>query len=147
MKKAWVLSYPLSALRRLWSDWVDAQADLSLCWVHTHFVGFVMSRLKSYINTACVIFLLLSTLFFPKNFKKMFHNIINMLWSYLNPLEKLRKKLPGELLSLWNTACFTFLDTLSHKISQFKKWNLNGMVVRLTDICAIKHFSLLSWIC
>ena len=39
MKKAWVLSYPLSAQRRLWSDWVDAQADLSLlgaqsfCWI------------------------------------------------------------------------------------------------------------------
>ena len=32
MKKAWVLSYPLSTQRRLWSDWVDAQADLSLCW-------------------------------------------------------------------------------------------------------------------
>ena len=37
MKKAWVLSYPLSAQRRLWSDWADAQADLSLgaqslCW-------------------------------------------------------------------------------------------------------------------
>ena len=31
--------------RRFWSDWVDAQADLSLRWVHTHFVGFVMSRL------------------------------------------------------------------------------------------------------
>ena len=28
MKKAWVLSYPLSAQLRLWSDWVDAQADL-----------------------------------------------------------------------------------------------------------------------
>ena len=28
MKKAWVLSYPLSAQRRLWSDWEDAQADL-----------------------------------------------------------------------------------------------------------------------
>ena len=39
MKKAWVLSYQLSAERRLWS----AQADLSLCWAHTHFVGFVMS--------------------------------------------------------------------------------------------------------
>ena len=25
-----------------WSDWDDAQADLSLRWVHTHFVGFVM---------------------------------------------------------------------------------------------------------
>ena len=24
MKKAWVLSYPLSAQRRLWSDWADA---------------------------------------------------------------------------------------------------------------------------
>ena len=45
MKKPWVLSYPLSAQRRLWSDWVDAQADLSFRWVHTHFVGFIMSRL------------------------------------------------------------------------------------------------------
>ena len=30
---------------RLWLDWADAQADLSLRWVHTHFVGFVMSWL------------------------------------------------------------------------------------------------------
>ena len=45
MKKAWVLSYPLSAQRRLWSDRADAQADLSLRWVHTYFLGFVMSRL------------------------------------------------------------------------------------------------------
>ena len=45
MKKAWVLSYPLSAQRRLWSDCADAQADLSLRWAHTHFIGFVMSRL------------------------------------------------------------------------------------------------------
>ena len=54
MKKAWVLSYPLntkrrlggcpgwSAQRRLWSYWADAQADLSLRWAHSHFVGFVM---------------------------------------------------------------------------------------------------------
>ena len=46
MKKAWVLSYPLSAQRRLWSDWADAQADLSLRWAHTHCTGFVMSRLR-----------------------------------------------------------------------------------------------------
>ena len=31
--------------RRLWSDWADAQADLSPRWAHAHFVGFVMSRL------------------------------------------------------------------------------------------------------
>ena len=45
MKKAWFLSYPLSAWRRLWSNWVDAQADLSLHWAYSHFVGYVMSRL------------------------------------------------------------------------------------------------------
>ena len=40
MKKAWVLSYPLSAQRRLWSDWADAQADLSLRWAHMPFCWF-----------------------------------------------------------------------------------------------------------
>ena len=45
MKKAWVLSYPLSAQRRLWSDWADAQADLSLCWAH-NFVGFAVRQLR-----------------------------------------------------------------------------------------------------
>ena len=44
-KKDSVLSYPLIAQRRLWSDWADAKADLSLRWAHTHFVGFVMRRL------------------------------------------------------------------------------------------------------
>ena len=46
MKEAWFLIYPLSAQRRLWSDWADAQADLSLRWAHSHFVGFVTRRLK-----------------------------------------------------------------------------------------------------
>ena len=39
--------------RRLWSDWADAQADLSLCWVHIYFVGFVVLRLEYF----CHIFL------------------------------------------------------------------------------------------
>ena len=34
-KKPWVLSYPLSAQRRLRSDWADAQADLSLHWAQS----------------------------------------------------------------------------------------------------------------
>ena len=45
MKKPWALRYPLTAQRRLWWDWEDAQADLSLRWAHTHCVGFVMSWL------------------------------------------------------------------------------------------------------
>ena len=32
--------------RRLWSDWADAQADLSLRWAHNHIVGFVTWRLQ-----------------------------------------------------------------------------------------------------
>ena len=73
MKKAWVHGYPLSAHRRLWSDWADAQADLSLRWAHTHlslrwtrthlslrwahshFVGFVMLRLILWICDGCFV--------------------------------------------------------------------------------------------
>ena len=57
MKKTWVLSYPLSAQQRLWLDWADAQADLSLRWVHSHCVGFVMRRLTSWTanyNVICI---------------------------------------------------------------------------------------------
>ena len=46
IKKHWVLNYLLSAQRRLGLDWADAQADLSLRWVHSHFVGFVRRRLN-----------------------------------------------------------------------------------------------------
>ena len=37
-----------------WSDWANAQADTSLRWAHTHFVGFVMSWLKYQISVPCV---------------------------------------------------------------------------------------------
>ena len=40
MKKARVLSYPLSAQWRLWSDWAYAQADLNLRWAHMPFCWF-----------------------------------------------------------------------------------------------------------
>ena len=40
MKKAWVLSYPLRAQRRLWSDRAEAQADLSLRWAYMPFCRF-----------------------------------------------------------------------------------------------------------
>ena len=54
MKKAWVFSYSLSAQWSLWSDCVDAQADLSLCWAHRHFVGFVKRWL---ISGSCQLFI------------------------------------------------------------------------------------------
>ena len=40
MKKPWILSFLLSAERRLWLDCADAQADLSLRWAHRSFCLF-----------------------------------------------------------------------------------------------------------
>ena len=40
LKQNWVLSYTLSAQRRLWSDWVGALADLSLRWAQKSFCWF-----------------------------------------------------------------------------------------------------------
>ena len=50
IKNGLVLTYTLSAQRRLWSDWADAQVDLSLCWAHIHFVEFVMRLLNYFQN-------------------------------------------------------------------------------------------------
>ena len=46
----WVAKDPsfLHADSKDWSDWAEAQADLNLRWAHSHFVGFVMSRLIYY---------------------------------------------------------------------------------------------------
>ena len=52
MKKAWVLSYPLSAQRRLGLDWAESQADLSLRWAHMPFVGFVVRWVKYFLICA-----------------------------------------------------------------------------------------------
>ena len=48
MKKALVFSYPLSTQWRLWSDWVDAQADLSLRLVHMPFCWFCHEAAQMY---------------------------------------------------------------------------------------------------
>ena len=42
MNKVWVLSYPLNAQRRFWSDWADAEADLSSLGAHA--ILLVLSR-------------------------------------------------------------------------------------------------------
>ena len=62
MKEAWGLSYLLSAQWRLWLDWANAKADPSLRWVHSHFVGFVMSWLIYGLVTT---FFLMLVLFCP----------------------------------------------------------------------------------
>ena len=85
MKKAWVLSYPLSAQRRLWSDWADAQADLSLCWAHSHFVGFVMRWLNYVCTWLCIS---------VWNWKSLF-----WIWVAFHPVSFLEKKSENSISS------------------------------------------------
>ena len=66
MKKPWGLSYSFSAQRRLWSDWADTQADLSLRWAHTHSVGFDMSWLMLCCFVLFVVSVFFSFLFCAK---------------------------------------------------------------------------------
>ena len=53
LKKAWILSYPLSAQRRLWSDWADTLIRLGGCpgWSESslgaHAILLVLSRCAS----------------------------------------------------------------------------------------------------
>ena len=49
VKKAQVLSYPLSAQRRLWSDWADA---LSLRWAHMAFCWFCHEAAQLFVPPA-----------------------------------------------------------------------------------------------
>ena len=42
----------MSAQRRHWSDWADAQANLSFRWAHSHFVDFVTRRLNYVLNSS-----------------------------------------------------------------------------------------------
>ena len=72
MKKAWVLSYPLSAQQRLRSDWSDAQADLSLRWAHRSFGWFCHAAahlyfVKKTINGKRIFDLLSARMFHEKN--------------------------------------------------------------------------------
>ena len=106
MKKAWVLSYPLSTQRRLWSGWADAQADLSLRWAHSHFVGFVMSRLKCYFCNTINIINVNIYQFLPWNKRRM-HK--------LHPCTDARKLRVGQDVSCQTTSKRIFAN--------FKVWH------------------------
>ena len=53
LKKARIRNYPLSAQRRLWSNWADAQADLSFRWAHMPFCWFCHDAAHFLVNALC----------------------------------------------------------------------------------------------
>ena len=52
MKKAWVLSYPLSAQRRLWSDWADVGFCHVVAHIDSHFEAVSSMRFSSVPSSA-----------------------------------------------------------------------------------------------
>ena len=78
LKQNWVLSYPLSTQRRLWSDWADAQADLSLRWAQKSFCWFCHevaqnSSSSSLHNAAHIYFITFFTFRIEPNMKSFTH--------------------------------------------------------------------------
>ena len=83
LEKARILNYPLSAQRRLWSDWADAQAVLSLRWAHMPFCWFCQDaahlflhnckniNLKSF-NFHLKLWQMMMSLYFPNRFRILF---------------------------------------------------------------------------
>ena len=100
-------SYPLSAQWRLWSDWADAQADLSLHWAHSHFVGFVMSWLKCSMS---------HNQFWLLAKDNIWHRIWIMVIDYLTCIW-------GWLTSIRTLGCFWMADLLAF-------WPVTGMLLR-----------------
>ena len=95
IRKAWALSYPVSAQRRLWSDWADIQADLSLRWAQSfcwfcHKAAQIMKRLRTHGGDSlpqrmdiysCQMLYLSDN--FPKHFIVHLNRIWNLGWPHL----------------------------------------------------------------
>ena len=95
MKKPWVLSYLLNPQRRLWSDWADAQADLSLRWAHMSFCWFCHEVVNIFL------------------FSFSFNGMGNLLWRgifaiFISSKNKSLMKIIRLTSSLFSSACLCF---------------------------------------
>ena len=82
MKKPCILSYPLSTQRRLWSDWVGAQADLSLCWAQSFLL--VLSCGRSFILFSLDMGKETLMIYIRTNIKKLFYCQTRKQFIFLN---------------------------------------------------------------
>ena len=116
-----------------WSDWADAQTDLSLHWVHSHFVGFVMRWLiwKTSSFFPCLIYfnVMLSS-YFIKN-KTASHArctataVISSKWQISHVKSKESCKVPVKFQKDWPKTVGRVADTrhiLPIHICSIKAW-------------------------
>ena len=116
---SWVLSYPLSTQRGLWSEWMNAQADLSLCWAYLSFCWFC----HAVAHFICNEFKNCDSFLHFFNFK--IHSFI--FWCLVRQLFKLTERWQCKQIAKW---CFCFkLNQTRHKFElicfDFMKVKLN----------------------
>ena len=139
MVKVWTLSYPLSAQKRLWSDWADAQSDLSLRWAHRSVCWSCRSRLILFFHFQgqhLVLLVKCNALILYSYFHRMFMFLLLMSVTFYRCIEKRHSKsfLPHFLTfvefllnscrkitaaSVWKLSCIHFLIG-------FKMWGFSG---------------------
>ena len=135
MKKAWVLSYPLSAQRRLWSD---AQADLSsmgaqsFCWFCHKVAQIVKQCFSSSLTCFCgseasCLTELLSILSgrgtVVSGFGTSYRKDISLQYNLLS-LQYIRQVCPKNRASSKTSSipdhCFNVIDTIGIKLTKLK---------------------------
>ena len=104
MKKAWVLSYPFSEQRSLWSDWADAQ---SFCW---------------FCHEAAHVVIVLWSASLKMEFRKLDHPSFILLckWYSVNPSRSLwRSRWVHKLFLLYFLSLQCYLALLTPKIERW----------------------------
>ena len=129
IKKVWVLSYPLVAQRRLWSDWADAQTDLRLWWAHMPFCWFCREAAHfmnefQYVHYCKSLYF---RVFFTSRFYDSKHfggNLISrcMMFPYVNPIY------PNILRECWIRECSDLWIFATEIKSSQKAVNLQYLV-------------------
>ena len=119
MKKAWVLSYPLSTLGRLWSDWADVQTDLRRRWAHRSFWSIPMDA-KHSLYWSPILSLSVSS-------DRKLYNITHSLRLFSNFLfatsDKTYKLFHQELRQ-WEHPLFSLPSSPAHSLSSLPSYDL-----------------------
>ena len=113
MKKPRALSYPMSAQQRLWSDWADAQADLSLRWAHMSFFWFCHE--VAHILTTAVMYI-----FTPLTIDHLVQREVPGAWCTLYPVP-----IHGQGVVYWclrHGGCVRVLLRLYKSMTQLIRW-------------------------
>ena len=143
MKKAWVLSYLLSAQGRVHSE--ESEADPSLHWAHSHFVGFVMRLLN------CIWNCYSATMNFSKSSScQLIHYSFQVSFYYPSRLFHTLQGQPNDLVISMYSSLLTqvrIFKSTAGRDRMFKSGTLNQLTMAATHFffCLSGIWDLFCW--